>query len=736
MAYDAYGRPQRGGNEDYFPSNYTTSAEPRDNNPSARERSTSNARQRTYPTNERMTSSPDRAKPAGYDKVSPELIAEITAEITAGITERVKREVVEHLSRTGNVEDPLKTLHVTQASHAPPLQGEPSNAQVPQAPPLQRQPSNTQGPRSPSLQRQPSNAQAPQAPPLQRQPSNKSSSTSSPPPTARRVYTPPSPTQTQTPKPSAAVPPMEHVREPSREPVRSPPSSPLEKPSGVRFSDRTPTARPVPGRTFSTTELSTIDQKWGRLFDHEGHSTPRLGQFLRGLANHIIDDFEPTKSIVVTPTKMAKYYSSHPLDQEPNQLLSLFRPQLNEQISILYQDLGCQYHLVQDLPGHAPTIPALTALGFAQWMTLHILAYPDEEAKRLEKVVLAMPIDADGQMVDGKPERLPKQISRHLLPAREDRSSRKLVNKAISNFLGNTVSSNRRKASATSPSLSRHSSSQSRSHPVEIHQIRTSPTSSKAQPLERERNPYTGAPSTSESSGNEEPVKIERDRQPYTAQPGNGKVYTEGSNLNIPKLERTNSTTRREPDPIETREARHRRTRSNASQSSWVPPPRPGGRRTSSPPLKKYSDSSPLDIDAGGSKYGLGPSSTTSSFSGPSQPGSFPPPPPPIEIRDSKDRRSRDDRHNRRGTDEEARFVTGEFNSPKDAERWDRYQEEKAREYERPDRTYDSRSSVSVDPREPRDPRETSRDLRGAAYEDWYREKPRASGFETYARNY
>jgi hypothetical protein len=144
--------------------------------------------------------------------------------------------VVEHLSRTGNVEEPPK---------------------------------------------------APVAPPLQRQPSNKSSSTSSPPPTARRVYTPPSPTQaqSQTPKPTTnIVPPMEPVREP----VRSPPSSPLDKPSGVRFSDRTPAVRPPPGRTFSTMELSTIDQKWGRLFDNDGNPTQRLGQFLRGLANHIV----------------------------------------------------------------------------------------------------------------------------------------------------------------------------------------------------------------------------------------------------------------------------------------------------------------------------------------------------------------------------------------------------------------------------------------------------------------
>lgn len=112
----------------------------------------------------------------------------------------------------------------------------------------------------------------PKSPSLQRQPSNKSSSsTSSPAPTARRVYTPPSPTQAQVPK-LTNVPPMDS----------------LEEPSGVRFYDRAPTVRASPPRTFPSLELSTIDQKWGRLFDNEGNPTQRLGQFLRGLANHIV----------------------------------------------------------------------------------------------------------------------------------------------------------------------------------------------------------------------------------------------------------------------------------------------------------------------------------------------------------------------------------------------------------------------------------------------------------------
>lgn len=121
-----------------------------------------------------------------------------------------------------------------------------------------------------------------QAVPLQREASNRSNSTSSPPPssdTARRVYTPPSPAQP--PRQSTYIP------QPSNESARSPPTSPLDKPSGVRFSsDR---ARPSGApRTFSTVELSTIDQKWGRLFDSDEKPTQRLGQFLRGLANHIV----------------------------------------------------------------------------------------------------------------------------------------------------------------------------------------------------------------------------------------------------------------------------------------------------------------------------------------------------------------------------------------------------------------------------------------------------------------
>lgn len=303
----------------------------------------------------------------------------------------------------------------------------------------------------------------------------------------------------------------------------------------------------------------------------------------------------------------------------------------------------------------------------------------------------------------------------------------------------NLGSTSRRRGSLTAPSLSRRSSTQSRQRQrsVEIHQTtRTSPTSPKAQPIERERKPYTGAPS--ESSSNEESVKIERDRQPYTAQPGSGKVYPEAQTLNLPNRPgRANSTSSRGStrdhydagSRINTRdqphndEPRHLRTGSTSSQTYIPGSGRPAARRQSSPPMKNFRHSTPGDIQAGG-KYGPTPGSSTSSFnpgsygSGSSFPPPPPGPPPPIDIRHpERDRRYRDDRHGRRGTDEELRF-TGELNSPKDAEKWDRYQE--AVGGDRYSNSPYERGSVSVDPR----------DIRGA--EDFYREKPRE--YDTYGR--
>ncbi|TVY20742.1 hypothetical protein LARI1_G001168 [Lachnellula arida] len=126
------------------------------------------------------------------DGVSPELIERIT--------ERVRKEIVEHLKQTGNIEEQAK------------------------------------------------------ARPMRRDSSTSSTSSH---PTGR--MTPPSPTQCTT-RPAV-----------SPGPAR-------------RFSEREPEREP----RKKTLELSTIDLKWGTLFSSEGIPTKRLGEFLRGLANHMV----------------------------------------------------------------------------------------------------------------------------------------------------------------------------------------------------------------------------------------------------------------------------------------------------------------------------------------------------------------------------------------------------------------------------------------------------------------
>ena len=368
--------------------------------------------------------------------------------------------------------------------------------------------------------------------------------------------------------------------------------------------------------------------------------------------------------------------------------------------------------MIQDHPSDEPAVPALTPVGFAHWMTIHVLAYPEEEAKRLEKVVLALPIDADGVILDGKPERLPKQISRYLLPQKEDRKSRRWIENAISDFFNDLGTSRRHKSSVTSSSPPRRSSSQSRPRrTVEIHQIKTSPTVANAKPVERERNLYTSTPSVSESSGNDEPVKIERERQPYTAQPGSGKVYMDGGILNTPpRLARANSTSQAK-DKREPPEPRHHRTQSTASQN-YGPLPRVI-RHPKSPVLKGYSSSTPDDL----SGYQYLPSLNSAPSSVTSQPQQFGsssfgstgslPPPPPVD----RDRRLKEDRRPRRSTADEVRMTT-EINSPRDAERWDRMLESRSEEPGRKE----NRPSMPGN----------------ANAEDWYRDQGRPSGQSRY----
>ncbi|KEY72716.1 hypothetical protein S7711_02504 [Stachybotrys chartarum IBT 7711] len=214
-------------------------------------------------------------------------------------------------------------------------------------------------------------------------------------------------------------------------------SSEMKAKASVHFSKRRPIilhhhsdqaapkgSMPEEDKRFAT--MSAVDLRWGRLFDDHGEPTGRLGQVLRGLANFLIAEFAPTNSLVIPLDKLARFYSKYGVDSDHVVLQYLGQSMTKKEwkcIQGLYQDLDCEFHLVQDSPGATPRVPGLTAKGFERWMTVMIQASPDREAKRLSDVMAELPIDAEGSPYDSKPERLPKQLSRSLFPAqRHDKS--------------------------------------------------------------------------------------------------------------------------------------------------------------------------------------------------------------------------------------------------------------------------------------------------------------------------
>lgn len=180
---------------------------------------------------------------------------------------------------------------------------------------------------------------------------NSSTSESSSSITPRDTYTPPSPRAAKVEVPLYPPPPPRQGSLSNATPIPNAfPHSPRES-AGLK-QEKSPhwqaservqpppehferVLRPVPDRKTTEQEESPMDRTWGQLFDESGNSTARLGQFLRGLANHIvsfsacsapaasmlitnsqIDDFEPTHSIVVTPVKMVRYYELCRLSSE------------------------------------------------------------------------------------------------------------------------------------------------------------------------------------------------------------------------------------------------------------------------------------------------------------------------------------------------------------------------------------------------------------------------------------
>lgn len=261
-------------------------------------------------------------------------------------------------------------------------------------------------------------------------------------------------------------------------------------------------------------EPTTLEQYWRPLFDSKNMPTTRLSQFLRGLARHLVEDYEPKGSLVVGPQKMLRFLQETKVEPEHYPWPTIFGASMpHESISVMYRKLLCQHHLVQSQQEvqDAPTVPALTPHGFASFMTCLIQAHPDTEFARLSKAVRDMPISN----ADDLKERFPKELSRRLLPKTSNvMAEQRLI--ASLNHEPDLVPLERVINAMPPPPSSAPPSA---------------PPQQTAFP-ERERAPYSKTSSQSNAIDDDDltetsppAIPIERERKPYFAKEGSGKQY-------------------------------------------------------------------------------------------------------------------------------------------------------------------------------------------------------------------
>ncbi|KAF7113800.1 hypothetical protein CNMCM5793_004855 [Aspergillus hiratsukae] len=178
---------------------------------------------------------------------------------------------------------------------------------------------------------------------------------------------------------------------------------------------------------------TTLEKIWGKLFE-DGRPTKRLGQLLRGIAVHLIEDYPPGNTIVVIPEKLQKFYQDTKVPSDLYPWQDIFDDHTSS-ISRLFREVEAEHHLIQAQLNERPDIPSLTPRGFERWATLMIRAHPDKEHKRLQKAVLNMPINNP----DNRQERFPKEIPRWLFPEAPDLTIRDDLDKFISKHCGVTL---------------------------------------------------------------------------------------------------------------------------------------------------------------------------------------------------------------------------------------------------------------------------------------------------------
>ncbi|KAJ5513187.1 hypothetical protein N7463_002739 [Penicillium fimorum] len=279
-----------------------------------------------------------------------------------------------------------------------------------------------------------------------------------------------------------------------------------------------------PDRDATVMEMTTLERIWGKLFE-DGKATKRLGQFLRGIAVHLIEDYPPGNTLVIPPYKLQKFYHDTHDPNDPYPWQDIFDDRTSS-ISRLFREIKVEHHLVQDDIEKRPDIPGLTPKGFETWATLMILANPGREYERLQKAVLNMPINNP----DDKKERFPKEIPRRLFPEvgditiREDIEDRLMVHCGVDLPY---ITPEERNQSTTRPGRSSTTTASPTERAHSYERGRPRPTGSTPRSAQQ---PQPRPVSTAVTDDEDEPipsVPIERERKPYSANPGIGKVYEE-----------------------------------------------------------------------------------------------------------------------------------------------------------------------------------------------------------------
>ncbi|KAJ5089783.1 hypothetical protein N7532_008467 [Penicillium argentinense] len=313
------------------------------------------------------------------------------------------------------------------------------------------------------------------------------------------------------------VPRAAYAGEPRTNPKPSPDSYSTSRRRESMSSQGSQHTRPKPpDRDTTVMEMTTLERIWGKLFE-DGEPTKRLGQFLRGIAMHLIEDYPPGNTLVITTAKLEKFYKDTHVPGDPYPWHLIWDDRTSS-VSRLFRDLKISHHLVQeDDLGERPDVPGLTPKGFEKWATILILANPNREYERLQKALVNMPISNP----DDKRERFPKEIPRRLFPETPDIGLREEAEQYIMERCGVDL-----------PHITDEEREEARPKTASRSPEPAVDSSGRARSYERGRPPPAAAAAAAASSSavidDDDPtpfVSIERERKPYSAQPGGGKKY-------------------------------------------------------------------------------------------------------------------------------------------------------------------------------------------------------------------